>query len=450
MKEMLKRGREKVSGNKSELQGRLTTLLEKKRHLGQLEEIAEWLVEITGARSIGSDPAGSGSHGAGNIPKLRLVVNPQKQSGSTSMSLASRAITTGFSSNFSNGVRPQKPKFWESPFFQVVDTVFSKSYDCLSGRIDVKFRMELEHIEKLRNAHQLMLFVGPENGITGALFPRSGPGIPIEYPPPPPPQPNSHSSAHNCTVTVNSVTLPQASYLGMKGKPWTAKPADVSNPLHKAAGAINSIEMKVYPTSRRFIVALQMTKKVDLSLIIRDIVAKKTVSKQDVIAERVKRLHSIADDEVISTSQVVSLKDPISYCRIRNPSRSKTCLHVQCFDLETYLMMNDRIPTWTCPICSKYAYFEDLLVDGFFMEIVQSSEGIEDVESAEVFDEGEWKLIGETKDPPVPKRQERTEGTLKREDTRLVDDDRPENHKSKPLESNKKADSAQVDFLSTM
>ncbi|KAI8847997.1 hypothetical protein BC829DRAFT_394826, partial [Chytridium lagenaria] len=48
MKDILKRGREKVSGNKTELQSRLEALIERKRQRGELEDFAQWFFEVTG------------------------------------------------------------------------------------------------------------------------------------------------------------------------------------------------------------------------------------------------------------------------------------------------------------------------------------------------------------------------------------------------------------------
>lgn len=32
--------------------------------------------------------------------------------------------------------------------------------------------------------------------------------------------------------------------------------------------------------------------------------------------------------------------------RIRNPARSTTCTHIQCFDIQFFLQMNEKKPTW--------------------------------------------------------------------------------------------------------
>lgn len=46
------------------------------------------------------------------------------------------------------------------------------------------------------------------------------------------------------------------------------------------------------------------------------------------------------------------------------PCRASTCDHLQCFDASLYLQMNERKPTWTCPVCDKSALYDYLVIDG--------------------------------------------------------------------------------------
>lgn len=45
--------------------------------------------------------------------------------------------------------------------------------------------------------------------------------------------------------------------------------------------------------------------------------------------------------------------------------RASTCLHLQCFDASLFLQMNERKPTWNCPVCDKPALYETLVIDGY-------------------------------------------------------------------------------------
>ena len=53
--------------------------------------------------------------------------------------------------------------------------------------------------------------------------------------------------------------------------------------------------------------------------------------------------------------------------RMQVPCRASTCTHLQCFDAATFLMMNEKKPTWICPVCDKEAVFDKLLLDGYVL-----------------------------------------------------------------------------------
>lgn len=69
------------------------------------------------------------------------------------------------------------------------------------------------------------------------------------------------------------------------------------------------------------------------------------------------------DAEIEMSSQVLSLKCPLSYMRLDTPCRATTCTHVQCFDACSYLQLQQQGPQWLCPVCSKPAPFERLAID---------------------------------------------------------------------------------------
>ncbi|KAI7898458.1 uncharacterized protein BX663DRAFT_524787 [Cokeromyces recurvatus] len=61
------------------------------------------------------------------------------------------------------------------------------------------------------------------------------------------------------------------------------------------------------------------------------------------------------DDDimVIQESVKLRLKCPITMKRMKQPVRGQNCKHVDCFDLEGYLIVNKtRNPVWQCPHCS--------------------------------------------------------------------------------------------------
>ena len=100
----------------------------------------------------------------------------------------------------------------------------------------------------------------------------------------------------------------------------------------------------------------------------------------------------MSDSEVSATSYRVSLLCPLGKVKMNYPCRAKSCSHLQCFDAELYLQMNEKKSTWICPICDKSALYADLILDDLFTEILQQSKCFEEIE----FDQdGSWYSISD-------------------------------------------------------
>jgi hypothetical protein len=69
--------------------------------------------------------------------------------------------------------------------------------------------------------------------------------------------------------------------------------------------------------------------------------------------------------------------------------RSNFCNHISCFDAFVYFTMNEQVPSWSCPICSKSLRFEDMTVDGYFAEILKECPS--SVEEVIVEPDGTWR-----------------------------------------------------------
>uniref|UniRef100_A0A8C6AIA8 Protein inhibitor of activated STAT 2 n=1 Tax=Monodon monoceros TaxID=40151 RepID=A0A8C6AIA8_MONMO len=73
--------------------------------------------------------------------------------------------------------------------------------------------------------------------------------------------------------------------------------------------------------------------------------------------------------------------------RLTIPCRAVTCTHLQCFDAALYLQMNEKKPTWICPVCDKKAAYESLILDGLFMEILNDCSDVDEIKFQE---DGSW------------------------------------------------------------
>ncbi|XP_070992156.1 E3 SUMO-protein ligase PIAS2-like isoform X3 [Oncorhynchus clarkii lewisi] len=100
-----------------------------------------------------------------------------------------------------------------------------------------------------------------------------------------------------------------------------------------------------------------------------------------------EKLTADPDSEIATTSLRVSLMCPLGKMRLTVPCRAVTCSHLQCFDAALYLQMNEKKPTWVCPVCDKKAPYESLIIDGLFMEILNDCSDVDEIKFQE---DGTW------------------------------------------------------------
>jgi len=106
------------------------------------------------------------------------------------------------------------------------------------------------------------------------------------------------------------------------------------------------------------------------------------------------------DDEVATTSLKVSVSCPLGKMRMTVPCRPSTCNHLQCFDAMLFLQMNERKPTWNCPVCDSKALYDTLMIDGYFMDVLESPLLPKEENEIILENDGSWK--------PVPKDEDKT------------------------------------------
>lgn len=103
-----------------------------------------------------------------------------------------------------------------------------------------------------------------------------------------------------------------------------------------------------------------------------------------------KSMETDMDMGVGVDSMFATVKDPLSKKRMELPARGIDCIHLQCFDAIQFLQMNEQKQTWTCPLCKKKVGFEDIEVDEFFLNMLQSPDLTEDCENVILQNDGTW------------------------------------------------------------
>lgn len=113
---------------------------------------------------------------------------------------------------------------------------------------------------------------------------------------------------------------------------------------------------------------------------------------------------SAADDElsIISDYLAVNLVDPFMARIFNIPARGITCEHVECFDLETYILTRASKAgkavlkeNWRCPICGADARPQHLIIDGFLSEVraeLVRTGCLEGARAIRIKADGSWEL----------------------------------------------------------
>jgi len=78
----------------------------------------------------------------------------------------------------------------------------------------------------------------------------------------------------------------------------------------------------------------------------------------------------------------------LTFVRITTPCRSSKCVHPQCFDATSWFTMMEQTTTWLCPVCERTLDHKDLIIDGYFDEILNDT--AESVEDVMVEADGQW------------------------------------------------------------
>ncbi|XP_038980897.1 E3 SUMO-protein ligase SIZ1-like isoform X2 [Phoenix dactylifera] len=107
------------------------------------------------------------------------------------------------------------------------------------------------------------------------------------------------------------------------------------------------------------------------------------------------------DIEVVADSVTVDLRCPMTQSRMKIAGRFRPCAHMGCFDLESFVELNQRSRKWQCPICLRNYSLENIIMDPYFNHITYLMRNCgEDVNEIDVKLDGSWRVknVGEHKD----------------------------------------------------
>ncbi|BCR89068.1 SUMO ligase siz1 [Aspergillus chevalieri] len=296
-------------------------------------------------------------------PAVSQSISTQPRSSPLSIPLPSLGFTSGtFLSRLS---------FKDSPFYTILEpltsTVECKVREQTRDSVELKIVLNSTVASRLQTDSncRVMVYCAADTGLN--QYTKSDVAFP-----------------HQVELKANLDEV-KANLRGLKNKPGTTRPADVTSHIRKKPGYQNNIVMTYALTQKKFFVVVNLVQQHPVDDLVAELKARKTISREQVVRE----MRSRADDsEIVATSSVMSLKCPLSTLRIDVPCRSVVCTHNQCFDASSFLQLQEQAPTWTCPVCSKSTSFESLQVDQYVDDILRSTST--DVEQVVIEPDGTW------------------------------------------------------------
>ncbi|PHH92555.1 hypothetical protein CDD83_6834 [Cordyceps sp. RAO-2017] len=260
--------------------------------------------------------------------------------------------------------------FRPSPFYQVethvstlrVCEVMSQHRNSISIPLKLADHPSLQHCLTDKSYRVLIFCAGDHTGVQDIAFP------------------------HQSELKVNGSEI-KANLRGLKNKPGSTRPVDITQSLRLKPNQVNTIEFTYALTNKKFYLVANLCKVTSVPELVRIVSTRRRIPKESVVAELNKKAR---DPDVVATSQVLSLKCPLSYMRLDLPCRSVSCTHVQCFDATSYLQLQEQGPQWLCPICNKSAPFDQLAVDDYVRDILENTP--KDLETVTIEPNGRWML----------------------------------------------------------
>jgi len=198
-----------------------------------------------------------------------------------------------------------------------------------------------------------------------------------------------------CSVIFNSsaAQLPDVLQVkcGFKSAQRKCEPVDITALCCPLKAEVNTVEVTWRSNANRNVcMFIQLVCRVTASGLLKRL-TQNDVREAQLMQEQIKEnLMLGSDSDIVATNLRISLCCPLGAMRMSAPCRANTCTHLQCFDALVYFQMNEQRPSWNCPICDKSARYENLFIDGFFMEIIEKSRGANLVELGR---DGEWSPV---------------------------------------------------------
>nr|XP_037873741.1 E3 SUMO-protein ligase PIAS3 isoform X4 [Bombyx mori] len=169
------------------------------------------------------------------------------------------------------------------------------------------------------------------------------------------------------------------------------RPVNISSLVKLSPTVSNTIQVTwAADFTRAYVLSVFMVKKLTSAELLQRLKNKGTKNPDYTRSLIKEKLSEDYDSEIATTSLRVSLMCPLGKMRMSCPCRPANCPHLQCFDASLFLQMNERKPTWLCPVCDRAAPYDSLVVDGYFQEVLTSPRLAADCNEIQLHADGSW------------------------------------------------------------
>ncbi|XP_028907482.1 E3 SUMO-protein ligase PIAS3-like [Ornithorhynchus anatinus] len=181
----------------------------------------------------------------------------------------------------------------------------------------------------------------------------------------------------------------------LKEKESNQRPINITNLVRLSDVEHNVIKATWSLTDRRdYAMSVYWVKKLTTADLLKELWAKKFFSADNTRTLIQEKL-AACSGKTMTNSLRVSLICPLGQSLMAVPCRSLFCFHLEIFDAVQYLKRNKEKETWRCPICVKKANFRNLVIDEYFLDILNSRPRCREIE---LLPDGSWSPVGPRRD----------------------------------------------------
>ncbi|KAF0752700.1 E3 SUMO-protein ligase PIAS2-like [Aphis craccivora] len=176
----------------------------------------------------------------------------------------------------------------------------------------------------------------------------------------------------------------------------TARPINCTSNFKLSPIVGNNITINWIPDGKNYVFAMYLVKKITVDTLIKKLQDKGGRSSDETKNYIIRKLADDDPDLATTTSYRFSLLCPLTKMRMKIPVKSIHCNHLQCFDAITFILMNEKKPTWMCPTCNKPCLYDNIQIQNYFLEVVTSPTLKDCSKEIELLADGTWRVYEET------------------------------------------------------